>query len=227
MSLLRHTQPTLMLGRRPLIGAVPTVHTSGTASTGTTTSITPSYPASGAVNDICFLLASSDNNSLITCPAGWQTVDIVAVDANYSAALFWRRLDGSESGTLTLTRATGGAGLLFAALPFSFRGCVTRGLPYEGLATTSGTSTTATGPIVTTSGINRQAAQFWAWGGIGVSTAPGGWTVCYQVNSSIGNDGSLACERQAAATPRAIAAPSRTLTLSEPYVVFGLALLPA
>jgi hypothetical protein len=231
VSLLRHQHPSLMLGRRPLVGVMPAFGALGTFNaSAASTSCAPTYPAGVLINDICFLIAGSDNDSAITCPAGWQPVGPgqVAVDADYSAALFWRRLDGTESGAITVTRAASTpASSFFGARTGYYRGCVPNGLPYEGLATTTGTSTTATGPGLVTYGVNRLALQFFAWGNGGASTAPGGWTVTYQVNSTTGNDGSISHERLAAATPRTIAAPARTLTGTEPFVAFGLSLLPA
>jgi hypothetical protein len=228
MSLLRHQHPTLMLGRRPLVGTAPVVGALGTLNSVTSTTCAPTYPAGIAVGDICFLIAGCDNNSVITCPAGWQEAKAVVVDATYSAALFWRRCDGTETGAISLVRASSSpANAYFGARIGLYRGCVSTGPPYEGLTAVSGAGTAATGAAVTTYGINRLALQFWAWGGVGVSTADAAWTVVYQTNSGVGDDGSLANERKAAALPGTIAAPTRTLTLADPYVAIGLALVPA
>lgn len=224
---LRYTRPTLMLGRRPLRGTVPAFQALGTTATGFASTSAPGFPAV-VINDIGLLSVGSDGSGVITCPAGWQPVGNgqVAVDAGFSAAAFWRRMDGTETGTVTVTRSVAAANLFFGARITTYRGCVPDGVPFETATATTGTSTTATGPALATSGVNRLAVTLWAWGNAGVSTADAAWTVVYQVNSTAGDDGSLAAERLTATTPQRIAAPSRTLTGSEPYVAFGLALLP-
>ena len=117
----------------------------GTAAAGTGTSVAPAYPISVQIDDIIFLLALSyqpNGIDLIALPSGFSYVFAGAISGPLfynsvpslvgRAGLFWRRADGSESGTITVTR-TGdtGADTCFFAQTYCVRGCEPSGNPWD------------------------------------------------------------------------------------------------
>jgi hypothetical protein len=229
MSLLRHQHPTLMSGRRPLSGTTPAFGALGAInSTSGAVICVPGFPANLLINDILILIVGGDNNSLITCPAGWQQLGAqVAVSADYSGAVFWRRADGTETGTVTVTRAAGAGAQYFGGRIGYFRGCVPSGFPFESVVQNSGTGTDMLGGQIVISGPNRRLVHCWTYGGAGTGTTPsGGWSNDFSANSTTGDDGSLAQDRFTGTLVRITPAPTRVITASEPWVATGFALLP-
>lgn len=127
--------------------AAPGVPVKGTANAGTATSVTPSYPASVAANDIIWLLAISHQPvsiGVIDLPSGFTQVAQGtyqnSAPANQGrAALFWKRAAGGESGTVTVSRTgdTGVDGVFFAQM-YKQSGCNTSGDPYDAVTPTYG-----------------------------------------------------------------------------------------
>lgn len=121
--------------------AAPVVVSEGTASAGTSTSVTPSYPASVGAGDIVFLLAISNQPvsiGVINTPTDWaevaqSTYQDSAASNRGRAALFWRRASGALSGTVTVTRTgdTGTDGVFFAQI-YRVTGCIGTGDPWDG-----------------------------------------------------------------------------------------------
>lgn len=102
-----------------------TFQNKGTASGGTGGSVTPTYPATPSANDIFLLavLSYSSGGTTISTPAGWSVVDNVTFedDSNNedgSAAVFYKISDGTETGTVTVSKtgATGAGTVMFAQM---------------------------------------------------------------------------------------------------------------
>ena len=146
--------------------AAPSVISKGTASAGTATSVTPSYPASPQANDIIFILAISHQPNgigVIDLPSGFTeaaqgTYQNSSLVDQGRAALFWKRAIGGESGTVTISR-TGDTGLTdtcFFAQMYLVRGAVTSGDPWDDITARYGPgNATVTWDAVTVSGSER------------------------------------------------------------------------
>lgn len=200
----------------------------GLTGTSNATTAAIAYPAGVQVGDVAYLLVHSDNNSAITGPGfPWVQVGVqVNTGTTFGAALFWRRLTGTETGTVSVTRATAGTNNWFGGTMTVYRGATPGGVPHEIPAANSGSGTAVTGVALSTTGPNRMAVQLWAFGAA-VTSAPGGaYTEDWELTNAAGNDGAQAADSQAVPLPAVIAAPTRTIA-ANPWAVFGLAVVPA
>lgn len=192
------------------------------------------YPVGLWAGDIAFISSAiydATTVNSINTPAGWTLVsqnDVAIV--GYSHAVFWKRLSGSESGTVTLTTTN----------PFSdpvdtwvsamgiWRGCVASGTPYEQLGSNTATNTSMAGTGVTTAGVNRTVLDFATCENDTLSAPAAGWTEQYDYTTTSGSpDGGLklySIERPAAGS---YGAATHTLAASQRWQVTSLALIPA
>jgi hypothetical protein len=208
------------------VPAYANVGTVSTSPSGTTLNVGHVNPLPAA-NDLLIMQASSDNDSALTIVAGWTAFsDQVNVSTTYAARLWWKRATGTESGTVTVTRATGSANATFVAVMSHFTSVRTTGLPYEGLSAASGTSTNFVGPAVVASGRTRLACTYHQLGDNLTSTPSGVWTERYDAALNVGDGAQLVLDT-APATNETIAAASRTVGASHPFVGFGFCLIPA
>jgi hypothetical protein len=161
---------TRMLGRSAAVGVTPTFVIVGAFTTNAGSATAPTnvpYPTGLLLNDIAFLEVISRENSTtahtVDTPSGWNVVgesDINAFARNRHA-LFWKRLTGSESGTVGINRTPAyGATDEFGGIISIWRGCIATGTPYEGLNTNNTTGQTAVGASVTTTGPNQARGRF-------------------------------------------------------------------
>ena len=107
------------------------------------------YPSGVAANDILVLFVLTKDTVDISTPSGF-TEGGVRDQSSLRAEWFWKRATGSESGALTVTKASG-ANLFFGRM-YRFTGVTTSGNPYEAAAVTGGTTSTLTPADVTTAG---------------------------------------------------------------------------
>ena len=172
-------------------------------------------------------LTDALGNASINALAGWTQVIEETLVNDDTARLLWKRLDGTESGTVTVNFSeTTNTGVASAVISV-WRGCLRTGDPFEGAAKSSQTATTShVGPSVTTTGPNRRVVNVF-----GISNSPstgtvgGSWTEEYEFTTTSGNDGAIngnSVERTTAGTETGV---SRTSTSSR-NVSFGLALIP-
>jgi hypothetical protein len=215
-------------------GDVPTEGTytdnGGIVGNGTTasTAVSIPYPTSRLLaGDIAFLSLHGDNHSVMAVPGDWTPCGPQEdTSGTVSARLWWKRLAGTETGSVACTRGTGAVGEWFGGVITVFRGCLQAGVPFEGYATALSTTTAMSGPAITTTGNGRLAAIFWCQGDNNLSTPPAGYTERFDLGEASGNDGGQALDTQYVPTATTVAAVTRTIAVANPSVAFGLALLP-
>jgi hypothetical protein len=145
----------------------------GTSSPVASGNMTPTNPATLAVDDILLCLIGQHDNVVCTMPAGWTRVTGFGVNNTTAVRLdlFWRRVTstGESGASVTVTRAAGDSGLAVIA---AYRGCTNSATPTEAGATTasSGLSTTITAPSITPSAANHMLVCVGAVGDDGANT---------------------------------------------------------
>lgn len=145
----------------------------GTSSPVASGNLSPTNPASLAVDDILLCLIGAHDNVVCTMPAGWTRVTGFGVNNTTAVRLdlFWKRVTStSESGaTVTVTHAAGDAAV---AVIVAYRGCTTSTTPTESGATTSsaGANATITAPSITPSAANHMLVCVGAVGDDGANT---------------------------------------------------------
>src|SRR6185369_6607872 len=75
----------------------------------------------------------------------------------YRSSIYWRRADGTESGTISVGYHSGGNSATCTGQITAVSGCIETGDPFEDYQGTWGTDTTAETPSTTTAGPNRLA----------------------------------------------------------------------
>lgn len=196
-------------------------------------SIDVAYPAGLANYDVAFLHINCTNGNVgtitINTPSGWTQVDqrVFAAD-EWSHALFWKRLDGTESGnqTVTSSASVGTSGSLSGAMSI-IRGGLSTGTPYEDPDFNSGLSAAPTGKAVTTTGVDRLVCNFYTYSNDENFTAEtgSGWTERYDLESSVGADKSLVLTTKAQATAATVTAETGAIVSGNRWGSFSLAVI--
>jgi hypothetical protein len=219
-------------------GASPAFVIAGTFTTNAGSATAPTnvpYPTGLLVNDIAFLEVISRENSItphtVDTPPGWTLVGESGINGltRNRHALFYKRLTGSESGTVGINRTPAySATDEFGGIISIWRGCIASGTPYEGLNTNTTTATTMTGSSVTTAGPNRLVVDFLGrLEGTQTTTAPAGRTKDYDQNNA--SLMAVIAAEKAAASAGTVGADTYTLSappLTRDYHVFSLGLIP-
>lgn len=158
---------------------LPSLRVLGTRADGTTASVAPAYPAGIQVGDIILLHAffhngTTANAGTFSTPTGFtlvgrRTITVAGVVTGESA-LFWRRADGTETGSVTVSRtgATGNATVTTANMAV-WAGCVPTGTPYEAFATWVDETPPYAVPALTTLGADREVI-FWVFANDNLAT---------------------------------------------------------
>lgn len=125
----------------------------GTSSPVASGNMSPTNPASLAVNDILFCFITQHDSVVATMPVNWTRVTNFPIASGTAVKLdcFWKRVTstGESGATVTVTRAAGDAGI---AVICAFRGLTTSGNPFNTSATqANASSATVTMPTVTPS----------------------------------------------------------------------------
>lgn len=151
------------------------------------------YPSSIDYHDILLLMVqaweSSSGGPVINTPAGWNVIGTATVGGSgfFPMVAFWKRADGTETGTLnvSVTGSIGSTGDAKGGMMVNYRGCIATGTPYEGAGTNAAQSTNPTGVSVTTTGPNRTIVNLFSRivTGIGITPAAG-WTEEIEVQAT-------------------------------------------
>jgi hypothetical protein len=179
------------------------------------------YYAGLAANDIAIIQVGLADTATIAAPSGWSSVGTF-LDSSRRISFFWKRLAGSESGTVSVTVGDSSCGVMFGA-----SGCITSGTPFEGF--NSAADTSGIGPSITVTGIERLAV----WGfflhdtGQGLSggsfgSPAAGWTE--RLDSNDADSNYMATDTQT--TSSNVSANSRGSSTGDIIVSGGFALLP-
>ena len=164
----------------------------------------------------------------ISTPSGF-TEGGARDQSSLRAEWFWKRATGSESGTLTVTKASG-ANLFFGRM-YRFTGATTSGNPYEAAAVTGGTTATLTPADVTTLGANRRVVALSAIEDdrpLG-SYAGGTATVPEDVAEALTPTGTRSVRAQLACphVGELFDVGSQSISFNRNHVLFTFALIPA
>jgi hypothetical protein len=150
------------------------------------------YPSGIMVEDILILevvwYEVSSVTPIINTPAGWTQIDQGQSFTLQTHALFYKRATGTESGTVNVSGTSASSSNDTKAGMISiYRGCVSTGTPYEGVAATLGANSAPIGSAVTTTGPNRTVANFTGKQGALTNTIPAsGWTEEYEQSATVG-----------------------------------------
>jgi hypothetical protein len=154
------------------------------------------YPAGLQLDDIAILEVRTQGLAATTTPAisrpgGWtaianpvgpsgSTAGDPHSDVKSTAAWFWKRLAGTEVGTVA-AMAVGGDGASQGVMGRMslWRGCVQNGDPFESAASASGDSTTLEATSIVTLGPNRLAVNFYNCVEEDATDPDTGWTEIY------------------------------------------------
>lgn len=214
--------------------AIPTYVASGTGhsvnSNGATT-LTPGYPAGIAAGDFLLLMVKSAHgtiNPTFTTPAGW-TIMVGPTFSNNGVSKQWllyKVADGTESGTLSISATSSGAGANWATIIHAFRG----GTTFEGVAVVANAvSATITDADITTLGADRlcvNVAHQTRNEAIAVFTGMTGgtWVLRNQYNAAASSTGSsmMTADKASAGT---VGGGSVNTGTNDRYVTQGFALI--
>lgn len=212
-----------LLAERTDFGVATTPYFVGYASDEALDSLVP-YPAGIAANDIAIIQVGYWAAALtanILRPSGWTTlinpIDTVSGHASfgdyyYRSAVFWKRLDGTESGNVAVTydATTGGFSSTIMSV---WRGCIEAGSPFEAVATEAGISGAMAGADVTTAGPSRLVVSLYEQAGNTTSGPDVGFTEAFNIHYDVGPTpiaSFCASVQPAPITATTVAAESRT-----------------
>jgi hypothetical protein len=132
--------------------SVPYYNDKGTlAATASSTGIAVPYFSSPSADDIALIAVMNKSAAVWNTPSGWSVLS----DSGNSM-VFWKRLAGTESGSVTLTHV--GASGFVIGIMYQIKGCVTSGNPFEAYAHVSpGSSYSIAINNITTLGVDRFA----------------------------------------------------------------------
>jgi hypothetical protein len=166
--------------------AIPSLRVAGTRADTNQASLSPSYPSGIVSGDIILLHAffhegTTTTTGVFSDPTGFTLVRRQNVTVSGAKkgelVLWWRRADGSESGTVSVTRSGGtGNGTVTTANMTVWQGCVTTGDPWEGLTGASDESPPHTLSVTTTSTDREAIVWVFANDNLAASGTDANWT---------------------------------------------------
>ncbi len=207
----------------------PAFGSAGAAAAALAATVNVPYPTGTAANDLLVLLVLTKDTVDINTPSGFSDGG-ARNQGSLRAEWFWKRATGSESGTLTVTKASG-ANLLFGRM-YRFTGVTTSGTPYEAAAATGGTTSTLTPVDVTTLGANRRVVALTALeDDLALGSYAGGTATVpedvAEALTSTGTDGALGLNSLARTSAEAFDVGSQTIAFNRNHALFTFALIPA
>jgi hypothetical protein len=222
---------SIVIGAAPPPGGAPAFASAGAAAAALDASVDVPYPAGTNANDILILLVLTRDSVDVNTPAGFTQGGARGQNAGLRAEWFWRRATGSESGTVTVTKASGTA--LLMARMYRYTGAITSGSPIEASSQDGkGANATITPVDITTAGSNRRVVVLVAEGNdLALGDFTGGTaTVAEEIaeaTSSLGIDGALGINGRARTSAELFDFGTYTLTESSSHIEFSFALVPA
>lgn len=202
---------------------------------GSNTPLTVEYPAGLMAGDIAFihvlsLSALGTAHTIDTPSGGWAEISQqqLATIGYYRQAVFWLRLTGSESGSVTVTRSGSNPPIsdTLAGVMSIWRGAKVAGTPYESVGNNTALSANMAGSSVTTSVDNCVILNFCGCDDDTLSTEASGWDEEYDYVSALAVDHGMKLYSILKATAGTLAAATHTLAASERWQVISLSLIP-
>ncbi len=217
------------------VGAIPYLVGLATGNGGLNNVATANYPTGFDIeaDDIALLSILGTNTAggtpVITRPSGWSTVANPAGGglANEAMAVFWRRLDGTESGSFTVSMSAGTLNGMSVQMSI-WRGCVQNGDPFESaLGDAASASSTMEGTPIVTLGPNRLGVNLYMLNDAIASDPDTGWTEAFD-GAIDGPDYSSQHACSVVQMPLAGTTPAetRTITATRNWSSLSLALVP-
>lgn len=123
--------------------AYPNYEGNGGIASGTNFNVVVPYPVTVNLNDILIAHVMDADNDSFDTPSGWVKFASDDTNNNLSIAIYWKRADGTETGSETFTSVLN-SGSLVAGIMHRFSGCVQTGQPFDqslGTITAQRTST--------------------------------------------------------------------------------------
>lgn len=191
-------------------------------------SIDVDFMATVNLNDILLVDLMDADNDTFTAPGSWQKVpNSELTNANLSVVKMWLRATGSESGSQTFTSGSS-SGNTIAGVMSRISGCKTTGNPFEdpqGSGITQNTNPIAS--EITTTGIDRLLINSALIEDDVTVTAPAsGYTLFFNLVSSVGDGCRVASQYQQVATSQTIGEQTSTIAVSEYWGTSTIAMLP-
>lgn len=199
------------------------------AASASTTTLSVSFPATVAANDLCILFVSATASS-ITMPAAFTAESLFNPGLGQIYRMGYKICAGTEGGTSVTVTVSAGSEV--CAQIYRFSGNITAGTPYEGYATSGGSETGdahLTTPAVTSTVANTLGVLIGHAQGLVTFTAASGYTERVDNNTGTGVVGnSLTVDTIAKATAGTTAAGFilASASFGNPFGVFGFAIKP-
>ena len=210
----------------PAFAASPTYISNGgmTGTAGGNVDVT--YPSSPSSDDIFILFAGCSRTDVTYgAVSGWNgPIQKNTEPGDATAAWYWKRSAGTESGTVTVTRSpTQGTSYGVIAM---FRGCVTTEAPHEQEATNQADSNTASSSSVTpTTDDTRIVCLIAVEDDVSIATLSGGdYAEDFELNDATGQDFAFAVDSFAMSTATTEGAQTASLGGTDSWITFTLAL---
>lgn len=174
---------------------------------------------------------SSDDTASHTYPGDWAKVASRYESPACNHTWAWKRLDGTETGTINITGMPGG-GVASAARIYVFRGCVASGTPYEAATQTGADSATVASSAITTLGTDRLAVCLVAVSDDNALDALTGSNVTWAESVAEfayidGLDGAIGCQQANVASITSITAGTDGMGATDEWATFTFALIPS
>jgi subtilisin family serine protease len=211
--------------------SAPAFGSAGAAAGALGTTINVPYPAGINANDLLVLLVMTRESADIATPAGFTAGDARGQNGGLRAEWFWKRATGSETGTLTVTKASGSA-LLYGRM-FRFTGAATTGTPVEAVAQVGvGNNATMAPADITTQGPNRRVVVLVAEGDDQALGGFAGGTAAVpeetaEATTTLGTDAALGINGLARTSSETFDFGTYSLGVAAGHIEFTFALLPA
>jgi hypothetical protein len=195
-------------------------------------SVSVAYPVGIAANDIAIIhlqvLQQISPVSLGTLPTGWAEYAHHAFNGAYHHWMLWKRLDGTESGSVAIpVSIASGTSSVRQAYMSAWGGCVTTGDPFVNKVNNEGSSANCVSGSVTTTQANQIVVNL-----VGRSdspaptfTPPAGFTEEYDGASGSGLACSLTMNHKVIASAGAVGATTTVATTSGRFGVISFGLL--
>lgn len=195
-----------------------------------TTQVDVPYPAGLVAGDVLILWGLTRDNLDLTA-SEFTAGDSRNQTTNMRGEWWWKRADGTETGTTPITRTS--ASTLLAGVMARYTGGVESGTPFEAAAQTGlGNNATWTPADITTLGADRLALAL-ACAGDDLLTAgnyTGGTATVTErvdVETGLGTDGTLHAADAPVAAASTFDYGSQTTAAAHAHALFSFALLPA